>query len=167
MKNRSPLQKSITPICRQPLPLNSLCQSMESRRTDHHFQDLPIKQTKKPEASAKTVQRKRAFHLFIDPKGKGDYKEQETFHLDVRGHKLKNLRIIAPSVISRTSDSTSLSVLKICMEISHPMHRKERSSNSAMNTCAKTSAGNYSSQKQALSPCQVFISTSPAFTKFN
>jgi len=49
----------------------------------------------------KTVQRKRAFHLFIDPKGKGDYKEQEIFHLDVRGHKLKNLRIIAPSVISR------------------------------------------------------------------
>src|SRR5206468_9855592 len=28
-------------------------------------------------------------------------KEQEIFHLDVRGHKLKTLRIIAPSLITR------------------------------------------------------------------
>ena len=49
----------------------------------------------------KIVQRKRSFHLYIDPKGKGDYKEHEIFHLDVRGHKLKTLRIIAPSIIAR------------------------------------------------------------------
>lgn len=49
----------------------------------------------------KNVQRKRPFHLFIDPKGKGDYKESETFHLDVRGNLLKSLRVIAPSVVSR------------------------------------------------------------------
>lgn len=49
----------------------------------------------------KTVQRKRPFTLFIDPKGKGDYKESETFFLDVRGNLLKYLRIIAPSLVNR------------------------------------------------------------------
>ncbi|MBX7065913.1 MAG: DUF3604 domain-containing protein [Parachlamydiales bacterium] len=49
----------------------------------------------------KTVQRRRPFHLFIDPKGKGDYKESETFFLDVRGNHLKTLKIIAPSLVSR------------------------------------------------------------------
>jgi hypothetical protein len=47
------------------------------------------------------VQRRRPFHLFIDPKGKGDYKDQETFHLDVRGNQLTQLRIIAPSLVTR------------------------------------------------------------------
>ncbi len=49
----------------------------------------------------KTVQRRRPFHLHIDPKGKGDYKENETFFLDVRGNHLTHLKIIAPSIISR------------------------------------------------------------------
>jgi hypothetical protein len=49
----------------------------------------------------KSVQRRRPFHLFIDPKGKGDYKESETFFLDVRGNHLKTLRIIAPSLVCR------------------------------------------------------------------
>ena len=49
----------------------------------------------------RNVQRRRPFHLFIDPKGKGDYKESETFFLDVRGNHLKTLRIIAPSLVSR------------------------------------------------------------------
>ncbi|MEN9655075.1 MAG: hypothetical protein RL235_1187 [Chlamydiota bacterium] len=52
-------------------------------------------------ACQKMVQRKRPFHLFIDPKGKGEYKESETFHLDVRGNLLKTLRVIAPSVVNR------------------------------------------------------------------
>ncbi len=55
----------------------------------------------KANAAQKTVQRRRPFHLFIDPKGKGDYKESETFFLDVRGNHLKTLRIIAPSLVSR------------------------------------------------------------------
>ena len=49
----------------------------------------------------KNVQRRRPFHLFIDPKGKGDFKDPETFYLDVRGNQLKSLRVIAPSVVSR------------------------------------------------------------------
>ncbi len=51
--------------------------------------------------SQRNVQRRRPFHLFIDPKGKGDYKESETFFLDVRGNHLKSLRIIAPSLVCR------------------------------------------------------------------
>ena len=47
------------------------------------------------------VQRRRPFHLFIDPKGKGDFREPEIFGLDVRGNKLKNIRIIAPSIVSK------------------------------------------------------------------
>jgi hypothetical protein len=49
----------------------------------------------------KNVQRRRPFYLFIDPKGKREYKESETFHVDVRGNDLKTLRIIAPSIVSR------------------------------------------------------------------
>src|SRR5690606_17702618 len=49
----------------------------------------------------KTVQRRRPFHLFIDPKGKGDYKESETFFLDVRGNHLTALKIIPPSPVAR------------------------------------------------------------------
>jgi len=49
----------------------------------------------------KVVQRRRPFYLYIDPKGKGDYKEHEIFHLDVRGGPLKSLRIVAPSLVAR------------------------------------------------------------------
>lgn len=52
-------------------------------------------------ACQKAVQRRRPFHLFIDPKGKGDYKEGEAFYLDVRGNQLKTMRIIAPSLVNR------------------------------------------------------------------
>lgn len=55
----------------------------------------------KDNGAQKTVQRRRPFHLFIDPKGKGDYKESETFFLDVRGNHLNTLKIIAPSLVSR------------------------------------------------------------------
>lgn len=49
----------------------------------------------------KNVQRRRPFHLFIDPKGKGDYKEPEIFYIDVRGNELSHLRIITPSIVMR------------------------------------------------------------------
>ena len=49
----------------------------------------------------KVVQRRRPFQLHIDPKGKGEYKDSEVFNMDVRGNKLKILRIIAPSLVNR------------------------------------------------------------------
>lgn len=47
------------------------------------------------------TQRKRPFHLYIDPKGKGDYKDMELFQLDIKGNRLHNIRIIAPSLVTR------------------------------------------------------------------
>jgi hypothetical protein len=45
------------------------------------------------------IQRKRAFTLFVDPKGKGVYKEPENFTIDIRGNILKNIKIITPSIV--------------------------------------------------------------------
>lgn len=45
--------------------------------------------------------RRRPFYLYVDPKGKGEYKETETFHLDVRGSYLHAIRIIAPSMVTK------------------------------------------------------------------
>lgn len=47
------------------------------------------------------VQRRRPFYLYIDTKGKGDYKDPEIFSVDVRGSKLENIRVIAPSMVSK------------------------------------------------------------------
>ncbi len=65
------------------------------------FMGSPDKDPQKGNISQKIVQRRRPFNLFIDPKGKGDYKEHEVFHLDVRGNQLKTLRIVAPSLVAR------------------------------------------------------------------
>jgi hypothetical protein len=56
---------------------------------------------KKGNACQKITQRRRPFGLWIDPKGKGDYKESELFALDIRGNALKNLRVVAPSLVAR------------------------------------------------------------------
>lgn len=45
--------------------------------------------------------RRRSFFLYVDPKGKGEYKETDTFHLDVRGGALHSIRIIAPSMVTK------------------------------------------------------------------
>ncbi|MCP5506187.1 MAG: DUF3604 domain-containing protein [Chlamydiales bacterium] len=45
--------------------------------------------------------RRRPFELFIDPKGKGEYKETDTFHIDVKGSELHQIRIIVPSVVNK------------------------------------------------------------------
>jgi len=47
------------------------------------------------------VQRRKPFLLYIDPKGKGDFRDPETFHIDIRGNVLTNLKIITPSLVSR------------------------------------------------------------------
>ncbi|MBS0620448.1 MAG: DUF3604 domain-containing protein [Verrucomicrobia bacterium] len=58
--------------------------------------------SKKQGSRAQTpIQRRRPFHLYIDPKGKGDYRDPEIFTIDVRGNVLKNIRIVAPSLIAR------------------------------------------------------------------
>jgi hypothetical protein len=47
------------------------------------------------------VQRRRPFHLYIDTKGSGDYKDPEVFALDVKGSELKNIRVITPSMVNK------------------------------------------------------------------
>jgi len=47
------------------------------------------------------VQRRRPFHLYIDQKGKGEYSTPEIFQIDVKGGELANIRIVAPSLVSK------------------------------------------------------------------
>ena len=47
------------------------------------------------------VQRKKPIYLYIDPKGKGQFKDVETFHIDIRGNVLDNITTIAPSLIGK------------------------------------------------------------------
>jgi len=47
--------------------------------------------------------RRRAFHLYVDPKGKGDYKDPEVFGVDVKGNELHVIRIITPSLITKNA----------------------------------------------------------------
>lgn len=61
----------------------------------------PEKIKEKGNRSQTNIQRRRPFHLYIDPKGKGDYKEQEVFNMDVRGNALKKIRIFCPSIVSK------------------------------------------------------------------
>jgi len=48
-----------------------------------------------------TLQRRRSFLLYIDPKGKGNYEEPEVFHMDIRGNVLKTIRILSPSFVTK------------------------------------------------------------------
>ncbi|MDF2549285.1 MAG: hypothetical protein K0S07_352 [Chlamydiales bacterium] len=47
------------------------------------------------------IQRRRPFHLYVDPSGKGQYQEPEVFSLDIRGAKLYTIRILAPSFVAK------------------------------------------------------------------
>lgn len=48
-----------------------------------------------------TLQRRRPFYLYIDPKGKGDYQDPEVFTLDIRGNKLHSINILTPSFVAK------------------------------------------------------------------
>lgn len=48
-----------------------------------------------------TLQRRRPFLLYIDPKGKGNYEEPEVFSLDVKGNALHTIRILSPSFVAK------------------------------------------------------------------
>jgi hypothetical protein len=52
-------------------------------------------------AAQHNTQRRRNFYLYIDPTGKGNYQDPEVFTLDVRGAILKNIRVLAPSFVTR------------------------------------------------------------------
>lgn len=47
------------------------------------------------------TRRRRPFSLYIDPKGNGEYKDPETFYMDVRGNALHSIRVIIPSIVTK------------------------------------------------------------------
>jgi hypothetical protein len=47
------------------------------------------------------AQRRRAFHLYVDPSGKGNYDDPEVFSMDIRGNALSAIRVLAPSFVAR------------------------------------------------------------------
>jgi hypothetical protein len=47
------------------------------------------------------LQRRKPFLIYLDPKGKGDYKESESFTIDIKGNKLHFIRVIAPSAVGK------------------------------------------------------------------
>lgn len=48
-----------------------------------------------------TIQRRRPFYLYIDPKGKGNYEDPEVFSVDIRGGELHSIRILTPSFVAK------------------------------------------------------------------
>lgn len=67
------------------------------------FLGSPLKEKGHGSRAQTLVQRRRPFYLLIDPKGKNDFKEQESFHIDIRGNVLSLIRIIAPSIVEKNS----------------------------------------------------------------
>lgn len=51
--------------------------------------------------SQTNAQRRRPFHLYIDPTGKNNFGEPEVFSMDIRGNVLSTIRIVAPSFVAR------------------------------------------------------------------
>lgn len=48
-----------------------------------------------------TLQRRRPFYLYVDPKGKGNYEDPEIFSLDIRGNQLHRINILTPSFVAK------------------------------------------------------------------
>ena len=48
-----------------------------------------------------TIQRRRPFYLYIDPKGKGNYEDPEIFTIDIRGNRLHTIQILTPSFVTK------------------------------------------------------------------
>lgn len=51
--------------------------------------------------SQKNTQRRRPFHLYVDPSGKGKYGEPEVFTIDIRGNRLHMIRLLTPSFVTK------------------------------------------------------------------
>lgn len=52
-------------------------------------------------AAQTNAQRRRTFNLYIDPTGKGNYDDPEIFTMDIRGHILKTIKVLAPSFVAK------------------------------------------------------------------
>lgn len=61
----------------------------------------PKQSDKKGNQGQTFIQRRRTFNLYIDPKGKGNYKETESFQLDIRGNVLASIRCVVTSIVNK------------------------------------------------------------------
>ncbi len=48
-----------------------------------------------------TIQRRRPFLLYIDPTGKGNFQDPESFNVDIKGNVLSTIRVLSPSVTTK------------------------------------------------------------------
>jgi hypothetical protein len=48
-----------------------------------------------------SVQRRRQFAIYVDPKGKGNYEAAEHFTMDIKGSLLRSIRVLTPAVVVR------------------------------------------------------------------
>lgn len=78
-----------------------LPQDVKAGETLEIYMGSPSQDPKKGTRAQTITQRRRPFHLYIDPKGKGDYKDPEIFSIDVRGNVLDNIRIFTPSLVAK------------------------------------------------------------------
>lgn len=87
----------------QPAPVYefTLTSEVKAGESLDIFLGNPKKEEHKGSRAQTITQRRRPFYLYIDPKGKGDYKEPEIFTIDVRSNALKNIRILTPSLIAK------------------------------------------------------------------
>lgn len=90
------LQNRPSPVFEFVLPLE-----IKAGETIELFLGTPQKDPSKGSMPQTITQRRRPFHLYIDPKGKGDYKDPEVFSVDVKGNALERIRILAPSLVSK------------------------------------------------------------------
>ncbi len=89
------------PTCLVPLYEFVLTSEIKAGDNFTILMGSPLKNKESGSRAQTVVQRRKPFHLFIDPKGKNDFKEQEIFHFDIRGNVLENIRIITPSIVSK------------------------------------------------------------------
>lgn len=87
-----------------PFPLYDFILPAPMAAGDHFVIVLGAREGEKGKSAsqiqAQTIaQRRRSFSLYVDPSGKGRFDEPEVFTIDVKGEKLDNIRILAPSFV--------------------------------------------------------------------
>lgn len=78
-----------------------LPEEVEAGEPLEFFMGSPEGDPEKGTMAQTLTQKRRPFHLYIDPKGKGDYKDPEVFNIDIRGNALDHIRIFTPSLVSK------------------------------------------------------------------
>ncbi len=105
LPDERPLQAKAIEIADRPIPLYefTLPTDLKVGQTITFYLGSPSKgdPEKQGNGCQHFIQRRKPFNLYISPKGDNRFEEPEVFTMDIRGNKLENLRIIAPSFVGR------------------------------------------------------------------